>query len=53
VTLEGEYLKNSADVVFIVETKECNKDIVKNKNVMTLVKSLNKELMDAKFKNNL
>lgn len=51
--MEGENLKNSADVVMIVETKQCNKDIVKNKNVMSLVKSLNKELIDAKFKNNL
>lgn len=43
---------STADIVFIVEAKPCNKDIGKTKSMTSVVVALEKELNDMKIKNN-
>ncbi|XP_066586148.1 uncharacterized protein Apoltp [Prorops nasuta] len=47
--LEGQSVPKSADVVFIVEAKECNTDIKQNRSIEQLVTQLNKELRDQQL----
>lgn len=42
----------TADIVFIVEAKLCNKDIGKTKSMISVVSALEKELNDANITNN-
>lgn len=56
---EGTFISFSAndtpstvDVVFIVEAKPCNKDIVKMKSMSSVVAAMEKELNDMKIKDN-
>ncbi|KZC12617.1 Vitellogenin, partial [Dufourea novaeangliae] len=44
--LEGENVPMSTDVVFIVEGKDCNRDIKQNRSMDQLVTQLSKELKD-------
>lgn len=44
--LEGENVPKSTDVVFIVEGKDCNKDIQRSFGMETMIGQLNKELKD-------
>lgn len=44
--LEGDAIPKSTDIVFIVEAKECNRDIRQNRSIEQLVNQLNKELKD-------
>ncbi|KAI4492782.1 hypothetical protein M0804_002573 [Polistes exclamans] len=44
--LEGDNIPKSTDVVFIVEAKECNRNIRQNRSIEQLVNQLNKELND-------
>ena len=50
--LEGKNVPQTTDVVFIVEAKECNRDIRQNRSIDQLVSQLNKELNDRSLKNN-
>ncbi|KAI4503203.1 hypothetical protein M0802_001425 [Mischocyttarus mexicanus] len=44
--LEGDTIPKSTDIVFIVEAKECNRNVRQNRNIEHLVNHLNKELKD-------
>lgn len=44
--LDGPDLPQSADVVFIIEAKECNKNLRRNKNFDSIIEMLDKELTD-------
>ena len=44
--LEGDRVPRSTDVVFIVEGKECNRDVRENRSIEQLVTQLSKELKD-------
>lgn len=44
--------QNTADIVFIIEAKPCNKDIVKTKSMISVVTALEKELNDMNITNN-
>lgn len=52
ITLEGNDIPMTTDVVFIIEAKPCNRDVTINKNLNSLVSTLNKELNDINIKNN-
>lgn len=52
IQLEGDDVPQSADVVFIVEAKECNKDVRSNRKLDHLVELLNKELLQLNVTNN-
>lgn len=52
VNFTTDNMKHSSDVVFIVEAKDCNKNLNKAKNLMTLVTILNKELESANITGN-
>lgn len=43
---------STADIVFIVEAKPCNKDFVKTKGMSSVVAALEKELNDIGIKDN-
>lgn len=43
---------NVSDVVFIVEAKECNRDVFAAKNLGVLISTLQKELVAANLKSN-
>ncbi|VVC30431.1 Hypothetical protein CINCED_3A001550 [Cinara cedri] len=56
---EGEFLRfnesqvpQSADIVFIVEAKECNRNFAEKRNVHTMLTMLTKELHDVGMTNN-
>ena len=56
---EGEFIQlnppdlpQSADVVFIVEAKACNKDLRARKNMDSVIEALHKELTEQRLKNN-
>lgn len=42
----------TADIVFIVEAKTCNKDMVKTKSMVSVVSALEKELNDINITDN-
>lgn len=44
VTLKNEAIPQAADIVFIVEAKQCNSELIKRKGILTLASSLNAEL---------
>lgn len=50
--LEGGHVPMSSDVVFIVEGKECNRDVKQNRSVEQLVTQLSKELRDQGLADN-
>lgn len=52
VNFTTDNMRHSTDVVFIVEAKDCNKNLNKAKSLMTLVTILNKELESANITNN-
>ncbi|CAG9816912.1 unnamed protein product [Phaedon cochleariae] len=52
IRLHGSDVPKTADVVFIVETKKCNRDIKKLRNFDILVELLEKELGELNIKNN-
>lgn len=43
---------NTIDIVFIVEAKPCNKDVVKTKSMISVVSAIEKELNDVNVTNN-
>lgn len=43
---------STADIVFIVEAKPCNKDIGKTKSMISVVSALEKELVNINITNN-
>lgn len=43
---------SASDVVFIVEAKECNRDVYATKNLGLLIGALQKELVAAQLTNN-
>ena len=50
--LEGASIPRSTDVVFILEAKECNNDVRKNRSLDYLIAQINKELNDQHLVNN-
>ncbi|XP_050528812.1 uncharacterized protein LOC126898616 isoform X2 [Daktulosphaira vitifoliae] len=48
----GSHVPSSADIVFIIEAKECNKNFSEKQNVTTLLTLLIKELHDIGITNN-
>ncbi|KAJ8914497.1 hypothetical protein NQ315_002769 [Exocentrus adspersus] len=52
VRLQGSEVPRSVDVVFIIEAKECNKDITKSKNFGNVAELLDKELTELKLTQN-
>lgn len=52
IKLKLDLVPKSADIVFIVEAKSCNENIMDSKSVMTFATSLNKELITANITNN-
>lgn len=52
ITLEGRAVPQTSDVVFIVEAKFCNEDIVNKKNMLQLINAISKELISNGFTNN-
>ncbi|XP_055847743.1 uncharacterized protein LOC129913211 [Episyrphus balteatus] len=52
ITLNKEDIPKTADVVFIVEAKPCNANLTFEKNLMTVVASLEAEFAAAKINNN-
>jgi hypothetical protein len=43
----GSHVPSSADIVFIVEAKECNRNLTEKRNVHTLLTIMVKELHDV------
>jgi len=52
LSFNGSRVPSSADVVFIVEAKQCNKNFTEKRNVHTLLTMLLKELNDVGMTNN-
>ncbi|RZC41779.1 VWD domain containing protein [Asbolus verrucosus] len=52
IQLDAPDLPQSADVVFIIEAKDCNKNLRKAKNFDNVVELLNKELLGYNLTNN-
>lgn len=52
INITDSNIKNTSDIVFLVEAKDCNKDIVKSKSITTLVTTIEKELQIANITNN-
>lgn len=52
VELSGSEVPRSSDVVFIVEAKPCNTNLTENKNIMSIVSTLEEQLMAHKITNN-
>lgn len=50
--LEGRAVPQSGDVVFIVEAKSCNEDMLNKKNMQLLIQSLSKEFISNGFTRN-
>ena len=50
--IEGKQVPQSSDIVFIVEAKSCNKDLMMKKNLQHLLNTLNKEAISSRFNNN-
>lgn len=50
--LEDTSVLKSTDIVFIVEAKDCNRDIRKNRSLDYLINQINKELNDQQFIDN-
>lgn len=52
ITFNESDAPSTADIVFIVEAKPCNKDIVKTKGIVAVVTAIEKELNEIKIKKN-
>ncbi|KAJ8955430.1 hypothetical protein NQ318_003528, partial [Aromia moschata] len=52
IRLRGNAVPRSADVVFIIEAKKCNKDLKTSRNFETVVDLLDKELTELNITNN-
>ncbi|XP_056647213.1 uncharacterized protein LOC130451874 [Diorhabda sublineata] len=52
IRLQGSDVPQTADIVFIVEAKKCNKDLKKSKNFELLIDLVEKELQENKIINN-
>lgn len=52
VILKGEAVPQSADVVFIVEAKECNQGVRTNRKLDLIVELLHKEIDTLNLTNN-
>ncbi|XP_065216942.1 uncharacterized protein Apoltp isoform X2 [Planococcus citri] len=52
VHLDGKKVPQSSDIVFIVEAKPCNKDLLAKKNIQHLISTLNKEAVSNRYTNN-
>lgn len=52
IRLQGNAVPQTVDVVFIVEAKECNKDLLKSKNFESVIELLEKELNELNVTNN-
>lgn len=50
--MRGDEVHRTADIVFIVEAKSCNKNLTESKSMATVLASLNKELTDANITEN-
>nr|CAD7258452.1 unnamed protein product [Timema shepardi] len=50
--LENESVPRSTDIVFIVEAKDCNKNVLEKRNMASLLTVLSKELISANIKEN-
>lgn len=50
--LEDQAVPQSADIVFIVEAKECNKELRSKRNMDVVIEQLEEELNQLKLKNN-
>lgn len=50
--LTGNEVPRSSDVVFIVEAKPCNTNLTENKNIMSIVATLEEQLLAQKITNN-
>lgn len=50
--LSGSEVPRSSDVVFIVEAKPCNTNLTENKNIMSIVSTLEEQLLAHKITNN-
>lgn len=51
ITIKGNRVPQSSDVVFILEAKECNNFSLRRKNMPTIVNAIAKELQDAAITN--
>lgn len=52
IRLHGNSVPRTADVVFIVEAKNCNKDLKNRKNFNAVIESINQELLQLNITNN-
>ncbi|CAH1158795.1 unnamed protein product [Phyllotreta striolata] len=52
IRLQGSHVPQTADIVFIVEAKDCNKDLRKSRSFDSVVESLEKALEEQNIKNN-
>ncbi|XP_053697453.1 uncharacterized protein LOC128744450 [Sabethes cyaneus] len=52
VSMKDKEIPQTADVVFIVEAKECNRNITTAKSIITMVQSLHKEFLERNITNN-
>lgn len=52
VTLEDDAIPKSADIVFIVEAKQCNENIRTKRNMDYIIESIHKELTNLKIEDN-
>ena len=50
--LTGSEVPRSSDIVFIVEAKPCNTKMNENKNMMSIVATLEEQLLAHKITNN-
>lgn len=50
--LTGDEVPRTTDIVFIVEAKECNRNLNERKNVGVVLTALNKHLNETGFTNN-
>lgn len=50
--MQGNAVPQTVDVVFIVEAKECNRDLLKTKNFESVIELLDKELNELNVTNN-
>lgn len=52
VLLEGESVPKSADIVFLVEAKYCNRDLRQRRNIDSLIENIELEFSAMNLKNN-
>lgn len=52
ITLDGDDVPQTSDIVLIVEAKTCNKNITNNKNMVTLINNIHAELTKVNITEN-